>query len=312
MMFSDLLPSDSQRADLEKVCVEFAEFIQTCVQCLKQGYDAVNATTAQERRHLTLLLLVRHVIESLDAVAVLVSKGCSQPCQPLLRSAMEGMMGALYILETDSERRGIAYQVAHAHKRIKLYEKLDPSTQAGRELRTLIASDPFGNVLSNLPPLDYPKLIANLQTMHAQPDFQPVEAEWQRVRAKRKKDPEWYALFNGPQDMRALTIKLGFPGMYEFLYRYWSNEVHAGSAMAACGQKAGQPVIRPIRHPEELQSAVTFATQFALNLARNIITAYAPNKMEDLRQLYVEKIQRRALELAQKKVIIAPWKDTIS
>ena len=313
-MFSDLLPSDSDRERLEKVCADFAAFVQDCIECLKRAFDISQeeAAKANKVHHATVLLLVRHVIESLDGVSVLVAEGCSQPCQPVLRSALEAILGLLYILETDTERRALAYQLAHAHKKIKLYDRLDPTTNAGKELRRVVAPDRCGDLFNRLPIIDYPKLIAGLQRMFTRTEFQPIEAEWQRIKAARgNKDPEWYALFGGPQNVRDLAIKVGLPAMYEFLYRYWSNEVHAGSAMEAIGKKDGDTVIRPIRHPEELQSAVNFAAQFSLLLAMKLVGFYAPTKLPEMRSRYIDNIRQRSLELASKKVVIAPWKDSM-
>jgi len=315
MMFSDLLPNDEQREWLAQTCAKFADFIQDCIGCLKLAYDLVGEASGKgtSYHHATVYLLTRHAIESLDGVSVLVSKGCSQPCQPLLRSALEAMLGILYILESDSERRGLAYQLAHAHKKITVYERLDPNTNAGKELRRILASDPSAGILNRLPAIDYPKLIAGLQSMFRQPVFQPLETEWQRLKATRNnKDPEWYALFGGPTNIRDLAIRVGVPAFYEFLYRAWSNEVHAGSAMEAIGLKDGDTVIRPIRHPDELQTAVTFAGNFSIALARRIVEAYEPGKMAELRTLYIDKIRKRATELREIKVVKAPWKDTVA
>src|SRR5207244_2230497 len=114
---------------------------------------------------------------------------------------------------------------------------LDPTTNAGVQLRRDIASDSFADILNKLPPIDFKKLIADLQSMFVKPQFQPIEAEWQRLKAANRKDPEWYSLFGGPNSVRNLATKLGVPAMYEFLYRPWSGEIHAGEAMAKVGQK---------------------------------------------------------------------------
>jgi Family of unknown function (DUF5677) len=313
MMFSDLLPSDEEREWLAQTCAKFANFIQDCIGCLKLAYDLVGEASAKgtSYHHATVYLLTRHAIESLDGVSVLVSKSCSQPCQPLLRSALEAMLGIFYILEADSERRGLAYQLVHAHKKIKVYQRLDPTTDAGKQLRRDIAADPCADILNGLPGFDYPKMIAGLKAMFRQPMFQPLEAEWQRLKAARNnKDPEWYALFGGPTSVRDLAIRVGAPALYEFLYRAWSNEVHAGSAMEAIGLKDGETVIRPIRHPEELQPSVNFARHFSIALAKKIVEAYEPAKMADLRTLYIDSIRQQSLELASNNVVSAPWKDS--
>lgn len=315
MFFPDLLPSDEQRQSLARVCAKFEGFVQDCIGCLKMAYDLVGEASAKgtSYHHATVYLLTRHAIEYMDGVSVLVSKGCAQPCQPLLRSALEAMLGIFYILEADSERRGLAYQLAHAHKKIKVYQRLDPTTDQGKQLRREIAADPCADILDKPLAFDYPKMIAGLQGMFLQPQFQPIEAEWLRMKVAhpKKKDPEWYALFGGPTSVQALATKVGLPAMYEFLYRYWSNEVHAGSAMEAIGLMDGETVIRPIRHPEELQQAVNFAGHFGLALARKLVEVYEPEKMADLRSRYIDKIRQRAAELRQGKIINAPWRDAV-
>jgi hypothetical protein len=307
-----LLPSDEEREWLARTCQKFADFIQDCILCLQMAYGLVEEASARgtSSHHATVYLLTRHAIESLDGVSVLVSKGCSQPCQPLLRSALEAMLGIFYILDADSERRGLAYQLAHAHRKITIYQRLDESTDAGRQLRRNLAADPCADILDGLPAFDYRTMIAGLQGMFTRPEFQPLEAEWQRLKAARNnRDPEWFALFGGPTSVRDLSIRGGALAMYEFLYRAWSNEVHAGSALDAIGQKDGATVIRPIRHPEELQSAVNFAGHFSLALAKKIVVAYQPAKMTELRTLYVDNIRKRATELREGKVVTAPWRD---
>src|SRR5262249_45649022 len=144
------------------------------------------------------------------------------------------------------------------------------------------------------------------------PDFQPIEAEWQRLKALNKnRDPEWYSLFGGPKNVRELAIHLGMAGMYEFLYSFWSESGHAGMAMEAIGRKGGATVLRPIRHPEQLQPAVQHAASFALLLAKRLVEVYAPAKWPQLQKQYTETVGKRAAELAGGQIIRAPWKDTL-
>ncbi len=317
MFFPDLLPSDEQRQFLEKVCAKFERYVRDCIGYLKMAYDIVVETGTKDKswHHATVIVLTRHVIEHMDGVSVLVSKGCAQPCQPLLRSVLEAMLGVFYILEADSERRGLAYQLAHAHKKIKVYQRLDPTTEQGKQRRRKIATDRFsGDILNkanHYSPFVYQKMIAELQGMFLLAHFQPIEDEWKRMKGANswKKDPEWYALFGGPTNVDALATKVGWPTSYEFLYRYWSNEVHAASAMEAFGQMGGERVIRPIRHPEELQQVVNFARQFSLELAKKLVEVYKPAKLADFQSGYIDNILQRGAELLQGNLINAPWRD---
>jgi hypothetical protein len=201
--------------------------------------------------------------------------------------------------------------VAHAHKKIRLYERADSNTKAGKDLRAVLKDDACADLFDDLPRLDYPKLIANLQSMLAEPDFQPIEQEWQAIKArsKGKQDPEWFSLFGGPHKVRDLAIRVKWAGMYEFLYRMWSNEVHAGRAMEYIGRRNGVTVMRPIRHPEELQQVLVHAVNIALMVARTVLAAYTPEKLDWFKMNYIQKFQKRATELRTKKIINAPWHD---
>jgi hypothetical protein len=315
MFFPEMLKSDADRQRFDDMCAAYSDFFHDCNRCLVMAWDIVQeaAVPTGQVHHSSVLMLVRHLVESLDGVAILVSKSGSHPCQPLLRSALEAVLGVLFILEKDTERRALAYQVAHAHKKIKLYDRLDPSSEAGKELRRLLDGDPVEGFFNALPFIDYPKLIANLRGMVAQPEFQPIEAEWQRMKAldRRKRDPAWYSLFGGPASVRELAIHLHMAGFYELLYRLWSESVHAGMAMEALGRKGNSTVVRPVRHPEQLQSAVQHAAALALLLAKRLVEVYDPARWPRLQAFYAEKISRRAAELGKGPLIRAPWHDTV-
>jgi hypothetical protein len=314
VFFPDLLESEAQRREYERVCADFGDFCQECSLCLVQAWNAAHEAAGQsgQEYHANVLALARHVIESVDGVSLMVSKGGSYACQPLLRSALEATLGVLYILESDTERRALAYAVCHAHKRIKLYDRLDPTTQAGQEFRRLLDGDMFEDFFNKLPLIDYPARIAGLQAMFARAEYVPIEAEWQRLKAAhpRRQDPDWYSLFGGPKNVRELAIRLKYAGMYELLYRFWSDEVHAGNALESFGQKDGDSVWRPVRHPEQLQAAVQQGTSLALHLARRLVEVYAPAKWPELQARYKERVSARANQLAKGRVIQAPWKDT--
>jgi hypothetical protein len=313
MFFADLLPSDAEREKYKKVCSDFSAFLKDCLDCLIESYKAAGLAGGQSEKayHATILLLTRHVIEYIDGVVVHVSQGVSQPCLPLLRSALEATLGIKYILEADTERRALAYQVAHAHRKMKFWDRLDPTTVAGKELRNYLGAD--ADAIFNQMPLESHLLILDrrkqLTGLLANADFGPIEQEWQTCKKTYKKEPEWYALFGGPKNARELAQRVGWACMYDFCYQHWSNEVHAGSAMDAAGVSEGKGVFRPFRHPDELQASLVHASNFTTDLSMLLLRAYAPEKVPELQRTYIEKIQKRKGNLLNKKLITAPWKD---
>jgi hypothetical protein len=152
--------------------------------------------------------------------------------------------------------------------------------------------------------------VKNLEAMLSRPEFVPVEREWQRVRTSRKgKEPEWYSLFGGPGSVRDLAYHLKHGAVYEALYRSWSNFIHAGGAMSniTCG-KDGQPVFRPVRHPEGLETICILAAGICTNLARIVVQAYQPAERERFQTIYATSIRDRVLQLCKGKLIDAPWR----
>ncbi len=314
MFFSDFLPSDEQRQLLEKVCAKFEGYVRDCIGYLKMAYDIVVETAAKDKswHHATVIVLTRHVIEHMDGVSVLVSKGCAQPCQPLLRSVLEAILGVFYILEADSENRGLAYQVAYIHKKINYYQRQDPTTNQGKQMRRDIATDPFAFVFDKPLLFDPQKKIAEGEDLLQLPHFQPIEAEWKRMKgAKSKRDPEWYSLFGGPTNVKELATKVRWGARYESLYRDWSNEVHASNALEDIGLMDGKPVSSPIRQPEELQETANFAGQFGQFLGWKLVEVYEPAKLADLQRRYTDKIRAQLVELSQGNLINAPWRDEV-
>lgn len=272
MYFRDMLESPVEWAVYEEVLSKLSQFVQDCVSFLIDAFDVAQAGSAKEKcySHATVLMLTRHVIESIDGVSVLAERGCAENCGPLLRSAFEGQLGVLFILEADSKRRALAYQVAHAHRKIRMYRRYDPSDPLGKQLRAELGGDPMANVFDGIPG-NLPAMIANLEAMLSRSEFAPIESEWQATRKNR--DPEWFALFGGPRDVRSLALHLKLGAAYEGLYRSWSDVIHAGSSLNHVGpaDQPGAIAIRPIRHPDGLESACSLAAQICLNTTRNLV-----------------------------------------
>lgn len=309
MFFRDVIESEEQWAGYEKLLSDLAQFVGDCVKYLIDAYEVAQAGSVQERcySHATVLMLTRHVIESIDGVSVLAERGCAENCSPLLRSAFEGQLGVLYILEADSKRRALSYQVAHVHRKIKTYRKYDPNDPLGKQLRAELQDDPMADVFDWVPG-NLQAMVANLEGMFAKLEFAPIEQEWQAIR--KNKDPEWFALFGGPRDVRSLAIHLKLGAAYEGLYRSWSDVIHAGSGLNHVGP-SDQPdtiVIRPIRHPDGLESACSLAAQICLNTASSLVQRYGPEQWERFRQTYSENISPRYMRVCTGNLITAPWR----
>jgi hypothetical protein len=258
--------------------------------------------------HGAVFVLARHVAEEVDAISVLLEKGCVDPCKAHLRSAFEADLGVRYILQRDSERRGIAYKVTEARDRLRANEKYDARTPAGQRLRDATKADLIGSqVLESLPEHDFDAENENLRAMLARPPFDLINSEWDTGKHK-----QWYALFGGPRTIRDLAYRLNRGFWYEFLYSGWSDRIHAGRALRNVGINSKEPdrkgnAIRPIRHPEGIHDVFNFSLGIAVMLAFLLGEKYLTGLgQEELRRFYNEDI-RPVTSRVKKTKITADW-----
>jgi hypothetical protein len=82
MFFREMLKSDADRQSFDQTCAAFSDFFLDCNRCLVTAWGMAQEAAAltNEEHHTPILLLVRHVIESLDG-AVRRST-CSRLCAP--------------------------------------------------------------------------------------------------------------------------------------------------------------------------------------------------------------------------------------
>lgn len=314
MYFKDQLPPDADYAHYKALLDQFAAFIRDCLQLPQQAFDvAMKASYGDGKmHHSAVLMLTRHLCEQLDGVAVLASEGCAEPAKPLIRSAFEAWLGVLFILEKDNERRGLSYHVAHAHRKIKLYRKLDGANEAGKEQRKRIKGDPIGEeILDLFEATDLGPRVLRLEHMLSQSPYSAIEAEWRRVK-KSKGAPNWFSLFGGPSSISALAHLLGKAFWYDFMYSEWSDAVHAGGGMGHIAEnrsaRDGSVAVRPLRHPDGLQSLLVLAAGIATDVSREILSKYGSDAdREMMRRFYIDNLQSRYREISQQSLINVPW-----
>jgi hypothetical protein len=310
MFFASLLASNEQREHYRALLQRYASYLAGLTERLVATFEVVHPEmgTEGELRHATVLMLARHFISTQDGAAVLVAQGCSEPAGPLLRSAFEARLGIGYILTADHERRAIAYQVAHIHRKLKIYRRFDGKHELGRALRAELAGDEHADVLDRIPE-DTAVYAARLEPALRRPAFVPVEAEWQAAKNRRGKEPNWFSLFGGPKDIKDLAKEMEELSTYWFLYKHWSDVTHAGSGMENVAMTASnEKVIRPLRHPEELKSVVQIITGFSNDVAVALLTTYRPDLLQEYHERFAVEMLPTFQALTGDNIVFPPWR----
>jgi hypothetical protein len=307
MRFAQSLTSDEDRHAYDDILGEHSEYLSGAVDLLIESYEAVKRAVGNEnkRYHTSVLVLTHHVIEFLDGLTVLIGKGCVRVCDPPLRSALEGFLGVLYILQEDSERRGLAYFVGHCHTQIKAAHRCDPTHPAGIAARDDAKNDVVRlGILDAIPMEKIKATITEYEEKLSHKDIEPVEAEWRATKKVMGREPHWYSLYDGPRSLPGLAATVRFAEMYYCLYSRWSNVGHAGAGLDSIGADNDRLLVRHIRHPDGLMTVSNVGGALALFLANRLIEVYSPVQ-EHLFQQEVLNLKAKRQALREVK---SPWR----
>lgn len=178
--------------------------------------------------------LYLHMIEMTDGTQILIAESCPLPAMPLVRSSLEALLSMDYIMQAEYERRSLSWLVGSYHDQLVYFEKHDPDTPKGQVLQKAIVLDkyiayyelplPGENRLN-----DFRERAAKFREMLNDPVLEPIEAEFQRIFKKKRRQPRWYELFEGPKNLRELAIAVQSEASYLETYSNLSGVSHAES-----------------------------------------------------------------------------------
>jgi hypothetical protein len=271
-----------------------AAVIEKCLDFLFESFTKMaDAYKADSPGDLAVNLLTRHILESIDGVAILVSKGSVQSCELLLRGSLEALASIHYLLGVDGNNRGLAFLAADVRRQLKYYRQCDPADDLGKDIRRRITGEAISGIIGRPPIKLVRKKIAALRADLADEPLRVVNEEYERQKAAAKtarkkrcptcgklgssgRDPEWYSLFGGPKNIQELTNKTGLTALYELMYRPWSGTVHVGNTMRNLHEREDNIVLRQIRHPDGLCVMLRFSALITLPLAIKLVSHYKP------------------------------------
>jgi hypothetical protein len=259
----DLFPDAPSRQRMHALYAELAQAVADALALFLRTVRAFEerAGTTGEDHHAVPLMLLLDFADAIDGVAILAGRGASRACHPLLRTAFETQLAVRYMMQTDGDyrRRVLAYEYFHKLRELRLAEKFDPDSDAGRQLRKDIAGDYDPHLFDAVrPDADMPAVVARKRAALQTPRYAEVRAEFERVSGgKRKNEPShWYTLWDGPRNARDLTERLKVLSAYESAYRVWSADAHAETAVGRLGGRGenGGADLHPVRSPRALPS----------------------------------------------------------
>ncbi len=275
------------------------EEINYATNAFKRCQDAAVGGIPAE--HLAVFSLYHHVIGMIDGVEVLVSQSCAVPTIPLLRSAFEALLGIDYILEKDYQQRAFSWLVSFIHDKKSKYDILNSKRPKGRKIAKSSQEDEIGAYIETP---DFPSVSEMIQAYNIllnETKLQSVENEYQRLKRKIHRKPNWFSLFNGPNSIENLAKHFNRGSQYNDLYRRWSSVSHATDLSNYLFESNGRVTrYKPIRNSEELRTFSVLASSFILLATTKMIGKFRSGENNSLGKWYLRECRKLHLALSER------------
>lgn len=264
--------------------------------------------TGKKLEAFSLLALFLHVIQSIDAVEVLVSQSCGAPANLVLRSAFEAKLSIEYICEQKSEKRAASWSVKHILQEIEYYKNYNPIDPKGVQFLQNWGEGDWGKVIGPPSLVDASSIIKGLEDKLKKPIYIDVYKDYQQMRKGRSKLPEWYSLYEGPKNLWELSQHLKHGVEYEMFYKAWSKQSHANDTHhLTLPMPDGTSILGPLRSPLDLVNVSTGGLVIMMNTLMLILKKFRPDEISYLRDWHRKEIYDRQMQLLKLSLSAAKW-----
>lgn len=231
-------------------------------------------------------VLLKQIVSMLDATQILLAAGNSHAAFLPARSAWEASVYIDWILSGDNERRASCYLVGNFREERSWASRVTPSTPEEAIFSKI--TDSIGlDILANHPNItaEANAHLAEVNRILSQPLLKTIDYEFQMLRGKKKRDPEWYEL-DGMKSIRQIAEAVGRLAEYECFYSKGSQVTHTGNYRDHVLFKDDQIRFKPIRHLEPANMLLNFAVPVALGTYKRVLLKYRPGEIAALTQKY--------------------------
>ncbi|WP_350291888.1 DUF5677 domain-containing protein [uncultured Croceitalea sp.] len=240
-------------------------------------------------------VFLRNSIELGDSISILIKASSIDPAKILVRSLMENTFGLLYMIEKDEHIRAHCFLVCKANKDIRYYKQfIKEEDISKRFVSKFIKQEPDFKLENHCNPAEIKTVIKAKEELLNLPIYDSINLEYQRTcskNGKRNNNPNWYSLFDGPNNFESLCYYLKNTILYEFQYRKYSENVHVTNVMkgfvkAKTGEDKADLI--QIRDFKDCKEVFYIAINILLDLYREYVKKRLPEKQSELDKWYVE------------------------
>ena len=229
----------------------------------------------------------RNIIELADSISILFKSSSIDPSKIILRSIIENSYGLIYMIENNDNIRGKQFMIWKANKDIKYLNQFITTERSYKRFKSKLKKDSIDFNFANY--FDNPEILQSKKTKEKlleKSDFRDIQSEYIKT-SKIIKNPNWYALFDGPRNFEELSIYLNKTLTYEFSYRNYSKNVHSEGMIKGftyCGN--GKAQVIQIRDFEDSHNVFVGTITILLELYNEFIRKRLPDNLQEFQDWF--------------------------
>lgn len=238
-------------------------------------------------------IFLRNVIELADAIAILINKSSIDSSKILLRSLMENSFSLLYLIEKDETNRVHAFLVCKANKDIRYYKQFIEEEQVSKAFVNKIKKQETNFEINHVCNPEEIKSVLNAKlALLKEPIYRNLQEEYLRTCNKKEKknnNPNWYSLYDGPENFERLSEHLENTILYEFHYRKYSEHVHINNVLKGfvkLGFETAEMI--QIRDFQDCREVCFNSINLLLELYKEFIIKRVPSRNKELQTWIIE------------------------
>ncbi|MGA2587182.1 MAG: DUF5677 domain-containing protein [Candidatus Aminicenantales bacterium] len=305
---NEFIPREIDNPEVRSILVHISSLIEEVINygshVFRWGMDSIK----EGDENVPAFLMYRNIFELIDSISVLIRNSCIEPCNILLRSLFESLLNINYLFEKDLKSRGMDFLVWKRHKKILSYRRFDPKDDLYIQYEKKKAKDKILKYMPSGVIPDIEERIEKLKKLFELPSYKESSDEYERIKSTKGKPPRhWYSMHGGSNDVCQLAEHLGFPALYEILYRSWSELVHGTDIMEDKFSIEGPGVVSfsQLRLPSEVPSIARMTITFGLAAIRTLTDHYMPERAKENAEWYLKEIKDSYLNLNSIKIVVA-------
>ena len=276
---------------IQDLLTKYAEFLEEIVNFGSHIMTWKPIDYMKGEQALPITLFLRNYLSNIDSCSILVKNSSIEPCNNLLRTSFENLLSIFYLIDDSSGKKAMGYLIWDAFEKAKILTKHDGKSKQYNNLvdiykKTEILFDEKPTIFKDI---DYRKEI-NQKRINAK-QYSEILKEYHRTSGKYKpRQIAWYNLYDGPCNIRELSVRLKLEAFYEMLYKNWSSSTHGTDVIngVITGDENGMAQINQIRLPFDAETVTGIGINLSVLLFSKYIKAKIPERDNEFIRWYKE------------------------